>query len=118
MNFRRVSMHGAGLQRLRIERRSFLLMALRRGGPREVAMRILMVLVAVLLIGGCSPVKIVSSPDTVTLRYDPVLSSSGEAYGLAKEHCAQYGRRAVPAGPPSGSTPISSRYITFLCVTQ
>jgi hypothetical protein len=81
-------------------------------------MRVLAVLAVVLLLGGCSPTAIVSTPDTITLKYDPVLSSSGEAFEAAKEHCAQYGRRAVPAAPPSGSTPISAHYETFLCMTD
>lgn len=37
-----------------------------------------------------------ASPSSITINFDPSLTNMGRVQGVAQEHCAKYGKNAVP----------------------
>lgn len=53
------------------------------------------------------------SPAGITINYDPVLTNMGEIQHVAQNHCAQYGKNAMP--DDQAESPWELRTISFRC---
>lgn len=56
-----------------------------------------------LLLSGCAQV-IASNPEQITIKAPP--AAQAEAFQKAGEHCAQFGKNAVPSGTVFGNSTV------------
>lgn len=82
---------------------------------------------ATLSLTGCNSVPVgwgksyeteFASSSSITIKYDPVISSMGEAQNAAQKHCDQYGKDAVPQAESRSSFGGVLKSASFVCVKR
>ena len=87
----------------------------RRREP-HVALRV--AIIAIVLTGCAAvwgkPYKVdFASSSSITINFDPSLTNMGEVQNAAQEHCAQFGKDAIPQA--SQDSVLGLRNMSFLC---
>lgn len=54
-----------------------------------------------------------SSPSSITINFDPGLTNMGEVQNVAQEHCARFGKDAIPQA--SQNSDWGLRTTSFVC---
>ena len=83
--------------------------------PAPIAFSVL--LLGLLMLGGCDPVAIVEGSDThVSIRYDGVMNGLDQATALAQKACGEHGRTARLRRTYQEGLGIGERFAFFDCV--
>ena len=85
--------------------------------------KFLSVILIMVSLGGCAsavgwgkPYEVVhKTSKSITIHYDPMLSTIADISTIADEHCKKYGKEAVPGEVDGGSYWVPTKNIIFHC---
>ncbi len=84
-----------------------------------IALRVAIIATILTALTGCAavwgkPYKVdFASVSSITINFDPSLTNMGEVQNVAQEHCAQFGKDAIPQA--SQDSVWGLRNMSFLC---